>query len=195
MPPTVFISMDEDPPMAYRISRDAALLRRLGVPVATVRVGQRAVGPTFFSDRSSRVPPAVSARVTAALRTLGMLDERGLVTMDPRHTKGPWVSQLLALVPELRGGGMVADHSQVGPRVVCCALWARGGQGRGLAAPRCLPRSARARLPNALSPRQRKHTPATPSSRQVWEELNLAYACHEIIGDFTTAALVWFESG
>lgn len=120
--------------MAYRISRDAAMLASMGVPVATVRVAQRPVGPTFFSDRSSRVSPAVSAKVAAALRALGMLDERGLVTVDPRHTKGPWVSQLLELVPELRGAGglgMVADHSQVRVPVRAACVW--GGAAPALA--------------------------------------------------------------
>jgi hypothetical protein len=35
----------------------------------------------------------------------------------------------------------------------------------------------------------------TPDHSHVWEEMNVAYSNHEIIADFTTAALVWFESG
>ena len=33
------------------------------------------------------------------------------------------------------------------------------------------------------------------SSPQVWELVNLAYAEHEIISDYTTAAFMWFEGG
>lgn len=32
-------------------------------------------------------------------------------------------------------------------------------------------------------------------SPQVWELVNLAYAEHEIISDYTTAAFMWFEGG
>lgn len=38
-------------------------------------------------------------------------------------------------------------------------------------------------------------TARAPVCAQVWEEMNVAYSNHEIIADFTTAALVWFESG
>lgn len=50
-PPTVFVAMDQDWGMARRISLDAAKLRGLGTPVATVRVPQKQVTPDFFSRR------------------------------------------------------------------------------------------------------------------------------------------------
>ncbi|EFN55357.1 hypothetical protein CHLNCDRAFT_134386 [Chlorella variabilis] len=112
LPPIVFVSMDQDPPMAARISACSARLRQRGGLTATVRVAPRVVYPTFFSDRSSRLSPEVSAKVVAALHEIDMLDERGMVTVDPRHTRRPWVKQLVELVPELNGG-MMADHSQV----------------------------------------------------------------------------------
>ena len=34
-----------------------------------------------------------------------------------------------------------------------------------------------------------------PDHSVVWEEMNLAWAVHEIIGDFATAAFAWFDSG
>lgn len=46
-----------------------------------------------------------------------------------------------------------------------------------------------------------KQTPNTsPASRaatwlQVWSLMNLAYAAHEIISDYVSPALIWFESG
>lgn len=156
LPPIVFVSMDQDPAMAARISADAARLRARGGAVATVRVAPRVVGPSFFSDRrrataywgalplcgrcqppgvlgaprcgallakgcpgrprhsssaepsqqhlpttapnpssllnpipqippcSSHVSPETSARVVQSLHEIGMLDERGYVTVDPR---------------------------------------------------------------------------------------------------------------
>ena len=33
------------------------------------------------------------------------------------------------------------------------------------------------------------------ASLQVWEEMNRAYANHEVVADFSTAAFFWFESG
>ncbi|KAL4428346.1 hypothetical protein ABPG75_002435 [Micractinium tetrahymenae] len=111
-PPSVFVSMDEDPSMAAKITQDSATLRRMGVPTATVRVPMRPVYPTFFSDRSPRISPEASARIVAALHQINMLDERGFVTQDPRHTHKPWVKELLALLPEL-ADGMTEDHSIV----------------------------------------------------------------------------------
>jgi hypothetical protein len=37
--------------------------------------------------------------------------------------------------------------------------------------------------------------PALPARPQVWSLMNLAYAHHEIISDYVTAALIWFETG
>ena len=34
-----------------------------------------------------------------------------------------------------------------------------------------------------------------PDHSLVWEEMNLAWAAHEIIGDFATAAFEWFDGG
>ena len=51
LPPIVFVSMDQDPPMAARISACSARLRQRGGLTATVRVAPRVVYPTFFSDR------------------------------------------------------------------------------------------------------------------------------------------------
>lgn len=193
--------------MAHKISRDAAKLAAAGAPVATVRVAHRAVGPSFFSHRSPTVPPVVSAKVVAALKRLDppMLDGQGFVTMDPRHTRGPWVQQLVAEVPELAGGrgggGMTPDHSHVS----FLKGWAVGwGFGRGLAwhplwPCRCCCRWGRLLAPArpGVRPRNlpRPKAACLPPALQVWEEMNLAYANHEIIADFTTAAFLWFESG
>lgn len=51
MPPVVFVSMDGDPYMAWKISQDSQILRNMSVPVATVRVTPRTLHPSFFSDR------------------------------------------------------------------------------------------------------------------------------------------------
>ena len=37
--------------------------------------------------------------------------------------------------------------------------------------------------------------PCLPARPQVWSLMNLAYAHHEIISDYVTAALIWFETG
>ena len=37
--------------------------------------------------------------------------------------------------------------------------------------------------------------PALPCFLQVWSLMCLAYAAHEIVSDYTTAALMWFETG
>ena len=38
-------------------------------------------------------------------------------------------------------------------------------------------------------------SPALPCFLQVWSLMCLAYAAHEIVSDYTTAALMWFETG
>lgn len=35
----------------------------------------------------------------------------------------------------------------------------------------------------------------SPSPLQIWSLMNLAFASHEIISDYTTAAFMWFEGG
>ncbi|KAL4858871.1 Gamma-glutamyl hydrolase A [Chlorella vulgaris] len=112
IPPTVFISMDQDPLMAARISAASQLLAQRNASTVTVCVAPRVVYPTYFSDRSSRITAETSGDVVAALHKIDMLDEHGMVTVDPRHTKRPWVRQLVALVPAL-SDGMTEDHSQV----------------------------------------------------------------------------------
>lgn len=38
-------------------------------------------------------------------------------------------------------------------------------------------------------------SPLKPTIAQIWSLMNLAYAEHEIISDYTTAAFMWFEGG
>lgn len=55
-------------------------------------------------------------------------------------------------------------------------------------------RTGRARA-DASPDRPRTTCPCPTPPLQVWSLMNLAYASHEIISDYTTAAFMWFEQG
>jgi hypothetical protein len=142
-PPTLFVSMPRDLTTADRIKQDMELLRKYGVPTDMILVYSQLLSLDFISNRSELVSPNVSAKVVAALQTIGLVDSNLVIKQDPRYTKLPWRQQLAQMVPELSttaNDSLVADASAVS------------------------------------------------------EELNRAYANHEIVGDYLTACLAWFEA-
>ncbi|PSC72576.1 hypothetical protein C2E20_4286 [Micractinium conductrix] len=154
-PPTVFVDMVRDEDMQSKMNAAVAELRRRDSPVGLIKVYDRQVYPTYFSDRfPSEISPALSARLAKGLLKIGMISSNGTVLQDPRYTDQPWLSQLQARVPDLMGG-IQKDGSKALPS------W-----------------------------------PASENARQrgVWSLVNLAYASHEIISDYSTAAFIWFES-
>ena len=126
----------------------------------------------------------MSTKIFAGLQHINMTNSSGWVVQDPRYTKQPWASQLAELVPELNNldstitsnaGQVRSLHDMSLPSL--CVLFKPQPDGV-LATPSC----------TSISP-------ACFPPTQVWELMNVAYAEHEIISDYVTAALMWFESG
>ncbi|KAL4441476.1 hypothetical protein ABPG77_001980 [Micractinium sp. CCAP 211/92] len=147
-PPVAFIEMQKDTPTNERIERNQEVLAEAGVPAQIIHVPERAVYPTFFSDQAADISPQLSIKIVAALKQIGVLDEKGWLLDDPRHgfDSLDWRAELKDRVPELSSSKSVTYS-------------------------------------------------ITPDASDVSELLNTAYSSHEIVGDYTTACLKWFEGG
>ena len=174
-----------------------------------LQVHPQPLTPDFISNRSERITPAASARVAAALRQLGLVDGAGAFTDDPRYTKLPWRGQLAELVPEVAAapdpahvsGGWVGDEA-IGWQG---GRFARSLAGRpaGTASRHWIPRSKLNCCPCCAPAAWRKpcrapqcavtHRPPMFACLPA-EELNRAFASHEIVGDHLTACLAWLEA-
>ena len=66
------------------------LMARRAVPAVpaapAVQVDPRPVTRSFFSDRSEFISPELSRRIVSGLHQIGMIDDAGMVTSDPRYT-------------------------------------------------------------------------------------------------------------
>lgn len=154
-PPTVFVSMERDTDTAERIRGNVADLKSRGVPVQMIKVYPRQVYPTYFSDRNPLyINETFSKQISQGLFEIQMIDKDGTIVEDPRYTERPWMAELQAKVPGLRGSG-----------------------------------------PAGAVPRFPDQAPSDVAINGIWSLMNLAYASHEIISDYTTAAFKWFDSG
>ncbi|KAL4428341.1 hypothetical protein ABPG75_002430 [Micractinium tetrahymenae] len=159
-PPAMFFSMQRDDKQRELIDLNQEILRtEKNAPAEVIKVYPRKVYPTYFSDRDPwYINEKLSQKIWTGLFNISMIDEDGNVLEDPRYTPRPWLKQLQAKVPELRGG-----KTEDGEEGTPVPVW---------------PETS----PDVLLP-------------GVWSLMNLAYAAHEIISDYVTVALLWFESG
>ncbi|EFN56834.1 hypothetical protein CHLNCDRAFT_144402 [Chlorella variabilis] len=144
-PPTIFIDMQRDRTMTARIAQSMQKLMENSVPTAKIAVDPRPVTRSFFSDRSEFISPELSRRIVSGLHQIGMIDDAGMVTSDPRYTTQPWRDQLAEVLPEL--------EPDTGETAGPASDWAL-----------------------------------------ISEQMNLAWATHEIVGDHLAASLAWLES-
>ncbi|KAL4443431.1 hypothetical protein ABPG75_011168 [Micractinium tetrahymenae] len=153
-PPTVYVCMERDTDTAERIRENVQVLHDYGVPVQMVKVYDRKVYPTYFSDRDPwYINETFSKEIAQGLYNITMIDKQGNVIEDPRYTSRPWLAELQKQVPALRGSGDAG-----------------------------------------LAPAFPDQQPEDVTINGVYSLMNLAYAWHEIISDYTTASILWFES-
>lgn len=124
-PPTIFVHMPRDNATAVAVEANMAALQAKGVLTAARAVPPRALPPTFFSDRIQGVPASASQEYVQALHQAALVDERGMLVLDPRASTHRWR-------PVLQRVGAVQLEADASP---------------------------------------------------IFEELNVAWASHEIVGD------------
>jgi len=113
--PTLFVHMPRDRRTAEGVKGVMAFLRAGG----NSRVQELLVEPEPVSANFQRHwPPAETARLVAALKTGGLLDQGGYLAQDPRR-RG-WVAALRGHSPE--GDSLAADESPIGEALN--AAWA-----------------------------------------------------------------------
>eukprot|EP00887_Chlorella_sp_A99_P002410 scaffold10.g2410.t1 len=177
--PVLFIHMPRDTGMAQKVEENMGTLSRLRVNNAQIQVEPRPISETYFATRSPLISERLSAALHAALAERGLLDGEGMLTQDPGAANSTlfadfygWLeAQLPALLEEAREEQLALPS--------CVSLSgnasAGGGGEGGNATATCLD-------PGLL----RVH---------VRQGLEVAYADHEAVGDWTDAALAWLETG
>ena len=198
-PPAAFMSMVIDTKTKARIEADRKLLSGMKVPVTVIDVRGMRVTPTFFSDRSYLITPSISAKIVAAMKTI-RLPQNGKMLVDPGT---------LLVTGEGRGrvgGRRACGRARRGARTRRQACWVLRGQ----AARHCPPTPTHPPRPNphpcarADDPRKmafdwraalKKKVPEvavldalTPDGSHITEEMNVAYAQHEIKGGACASA-------
>ena len=165
-PATLFDHMPRDRRMAKVVQADLRRLEKLHVPHAELKLMPQSMGPYFFSGRiPGKVTKDMSMTLVRALADHGLVDANGHLTENPRRLA--WKEVTIADVGSAgRGGG------------------GRGGYGGD---PQSRAATAQAGV-ERLRAMLRMETERSP----IAEELNVAWAAHEISGQHFTRIVDWF---
>jgi len=110
-PPTAFIHMPRDSRTAARVAGNVRDLKAFGVPAHDWPQPPLPLTPLFFSDRIEGITPQLSQRMFTALKTAGYLDDKGLLSHDPRESS--WRQVLIDKVPDIKNLNLAADQSGI----------------------------------------------------------------------------------
>jgi hypothetical protein len=165
-PATLFDHMPRDRRMAKVVQADLRRLEKLHVPHAELKLMPQSMGPYFFSGRiPGKVTKDMSMTLVRALADHGLVDANGHLTENPRRLAWKEVT--------------IADVGSAG----------RGGGGRGGYGDDHQSRAAAAQAGvERLRAMLRLETERSP----IAEELNVAWAAHEISGQHFTRIVDWF---
>ncbi|KAI3428005.1 hypothetical protein D9Q98_006391 [Chlorella vulgaris] len=154
-PPVAYVIMgQEDPGSREQMLENVGLFKKFGIPSDWVSVWPRTVNSSYFSDRSPAIELKQSRAIYRALKALGVVDEDGHLTGNPRHDVRNKTSPLFQWNVRLQQ-----------------------------------------RLPWLNRNRDKPPMLTVLSDRgTIYEELNVAFAQHEIIADYLVPCLVWLRS-
>lgn len=102
-PPSVWVTMHNDPGSAVDARKYVSTLRCQGCPAGHLVVPQRAITSSHFSDQLPAVDSAKSSAMAKALSKSGLVDSNGVFRSDPKlaeKSQGPlWPRDLVRDLP------------------------------------------------------------------------------------------------
>ncbi|EFN58062.1 hypothetical protein CHLNCDRAFT_142323 [Chlorella variabilis] len=149
-PPTLFVTMADDPWGVSQAPVCVDLLRQNNVPSSYVVSPERIIRPSTLSDRIPVITPQQSVLIVQALQQVGLLDAEGWVVQDPKdyNRKGskvygwtravyellPWMANSHSLNLNLRTSLIFqeltaadARHESMHDYATACLVWLESG--------------------------------------------------------------------
>ncbi|KAK9797360.1 hypothetical protein WJX73_002960 [Symbiochloris irregularis] len=192
-PPAAFVHMARDKHTVAAVEQNMAVLKKQGVKTMQIIVQPTPLTPTFMAERVDGITLEQSKAVFEALREGDALDESGWLRADPRTTGAASYVSMLHIDPrrqQAAANGQAAVADALPASAPSCT---DGQQAKGIkcwvsrlhmayTSWRSLVRS---RLPEA-------NVAADESA--IAEELNVAWASHELVRDPMDEVFDWMEA-